>query len=112
MLKLRRVKLGDQLVDGEFCQVDAGGTKRVGSSRNASDGVPYSAVLCLLFYVPCPLFPVPCPLIDDPPNPPAGAVAAGMRQRDFVVADDPIVEVEDVERAVRCDLQIDGAEPG
>ena len=35
-----------------------------------------------------------------------------MRQRDFVVADDPVVEVEDVEGPVRADLQIDGAEPG
>src|SRR5688500_8046010 len=103
MLKLRRVKLGDQLVDGEFCQVDAGGTKRVGSSRNARDGVPYSAVLCLLFYVPCPLSPVPLPPIDHPPNPPARPIPPRMRQRDFVVADDSVVEVEDVERAACVD---------
>jgi len=34
-----------------------------------------------------------------------------MIQRHLVVADDPVVEVSDVERVVGAELQIDGAEP-
>src|SRR6185369_8673251 len=50
--------------------------------------------------------------VNHPPYPPAGAVAARMREGHFVVAYDPIVEVGDVERAVRTDCRIDGTEPG
>ena len=34
-----------------------------------------------------------------------------MIQRHFVVADDPVVEISDVESVIRTELEIDGAEP-
>ena len=55
---------------------------------------------------------VPSRLIHDPPNAAPLAIAARMRQRHFVVADDPIVEIGDVQRAVGPQLQVDRPEPG
>ena len=54
----------------------------------------------------------PVPSVDDPPDAAALAVAAGVGQRHLVVADDPVVEVGDVERAVGAELDVHGAEPG
>ena len=50
-------------------------------------------------------------LVDDAPDPAAELVATGVVERHFEVADDPVVEVGDVERAVGADLHVDGAEP-
>src|SRR5262245_10339614 len=46
-----------------------------------------------------------------PPNAAARPIAPWMRQRDFVVADDAVIEVEDVHGAVGTNVNIDGAEP-
>ncbi len=51
------------------------------------------------------------PAVDDPPDPPARAVAAGVGQRDLVVADDPVVEVGDVEGPVGAQLDVHRPEP-
>ncbi len=48
----------------------------------------------------------------DAPDAAALAVAAGVVEGDFVVADDAVVEIGDVERAVGAEGEIDGAEPG
>lgn len=50
-------------------------------------------------------------MFDDAPDAAAFAIAAGVVEGDFVVADDAVVEVGDVERAVRGDAEVDGAEP-
>src|ERR1051325_11610263 len=42
---------------------------------------------------------------------PALAVAAGMVERDFVVANDAVVKIRDVNRAVGAELQIHRAKP-
>ncbi len=51
------------------------------------------------------------PAVDDPPDPAARAVAARVVQVDLVMADDPVVEVGDVERAVGAQLDIHRPEP-
>ena len=51
-------------------------------------------------------------LVDDPPDPAPLAVAAGVGEGDLVVADDPVVEVGDVEGTVGAELDVDRAEPG
>ena len=50
-------------------------------------------------------------LVNHAPDAAALAVATGMRERNFVVADDAVVEVRDVERAVGSKLRIDRTEP-
>ena len=50
--------------------------------------------------------------VDDAPDAAALAVALGVVERHFVVADDAVVEVGDVERAVGAELDVDGPEPG
>ena len=49
--------------------------------------------------------------VDDAPDPAAGAVAAGMGQGNFVMADDPVVEVGHVKCPVGAQLDVDGPEP-
>ena len=48
----------------------------------------------------------------NPPDAAAGFVTALVVEGDFVVADDLVVEVGDVEGVVGAELEIDGAEPG
>ena len=55
-------------------------------------------------------FPIRSP-VDDPPDPAAGAVPARVGQRHLVMADDPVVEIGDVERPVGTELDVNGAEP-
>ncbi len=50
--------------------------------------------------------------VHDPPDPAALAVAAGVGERHLVMADDPVVEVGDVESAIGTELDIHGSEPG
>src|SRR5207253_93127 len=47
----------------------------------------------------------------DPPDSAAGAIAARMVERHFVVADDAVVKVGDVERPIGSELDIDWPEP-
>ena len=49
--------------------------------------------------------------VNDAPDPASLAVAAGMGQRHFVMADDPVVEIGDVEGPVGPELDVDGPEP-
>ena len=51
-------------------------------------------------------------IISDAPDAAAGAVASRMFERHFVMADDAIVEISDIERAVGTELNVHGAEPG
>lgn len=55
-----------------------------------------------------------CPLsrVGDPPDPPARPVSTGVVEANLVVPDDPVVEVGDVERAVRPLANVDRPEPG
>lgn len=50
-------------------------------------------------------------LVIDSPNTAAFAITAGVGQRHLVVADDSVVEVRDVKRPVRSQLQVHGPEP-
>ena len=50
-------------------------------------------------------------LVNHAPDSAALAVATGMRERHFVMSDDSVVEIRDVERAIRSELRIDRAEP-
>ena len=99
----RRLARARELVGG----VDADGEVRVrrSSTRSATCAFVQS---WRRRRVPLPSWP----RVDDPPDPAALAVAAGVGQRDLVVADDPVVEVGDVERAVGAELDVDRAEPG
>ena len=49
--------------------------------------------------------------VNDTPDPPALAVAAGVSQRHLVMADDLVVEVGDVEGAVGAELDVDRVKP-
>ena len=51
------------------------------------------------------------PLVDDPPEPAAGSVTARVLQVDLVMADDLVVKVVHIERAVRPELDVGRAEP-
>ena len=51
------------------------------------------------------------PFLHHAPNASTTPVPSRMIQRDFVVTNDAVVEVGDVEGAVRAELEIDGVEP-
>ena len=50
--------------------------------------------------------------IGNFPNPTAFAIAAGVGQGDFVMADDPVVEVGHVERTVGTEDEVIRPKPG
>src|SRR5690606_37403231 len=51
-------------------------------------------------------------LVDDSPYPSAVAIPTRVIQRNFVMADDPVVKIGDIQGAVGTQLQIDGPTPG
>src|SRR5260370_38684088 len=50
-------------------------------------------------------------LVRDSPDAPAMLVAAGMVQVDLVVPDDAVVEIGNIQRAVRAQLHVHGTKP-
>ena len=52
-----------------------------------------------------------CLVVHDSPDAPAMTIASRVVQRHFVVTDDPIVEVRNVERSVGTELKIHRSEP-
>ena len=103
---------GQNFLHGLLAELVEEGVHRERPAREARGGefLHESLQVCRQRGRPHPGFAIRS-LVNDAPDAPARAVASGMRERHFVVPDDLVVEVGDVERAIRTELRIDGAEP-
>ena len=51
------------------------------------------------------------PFVSDAPDATSRSIPAGMVQWHFIMSDDPIVKISDVQRAVGTELKIHGPKP-
>ncbi len=80
---MRIAESADQFVSRSFCQIESPGRRQLGLVAT----------------------------IDNAPDAAALVVTTGMRERHFVVANNAIIEVSHINRAIGSKLHVDGPKP-